>query len=215
MSVVLMLAAGGCGEDAEDSGSTAKAETEVRSVVERYFKALASGETSTACEVLGKEPRDRLGRVGGGSCADQLRTVLAEVPKELQTELAEAQIATLKVDGDVAEVTMRKTAFSAEGPDDSVTLKRGDGGWLISELPKGGKPSPAAQCLEGGIDTFEKGEAGSFWKRQGRSRLVEYLKRYCVEIVRAGLEEKVDDPKIEEIAEKVIGDMEREGLLKK
>jgi hypothetical protein len=215
VAILLALLLGGCGEDSADGGgSRPQDEADVRRLVDRYFDALASGETSTACDMLGKEPRDRLAQLRGGTCADQLRTAFAEIPEELLAELGDARIATLKVDGDEAEVRMRRTRFSAVGADNPVRLTRTEGGWLITELPKGGRPSPEAQCLQGGVEAYEAGDAGRVWKGQGRAVFIEYMKRLCVRIVDEGLEEKPDDPRVGRLAEEVVAEMDQEGLIK-
>ena len=180
-----------------------------------YFDALAAGDHGAACEVLSDRIRTRLReRTGQQECDAGLREVFAQAPEEVVRALAGPKVMSTRADGRRVGVELRASGAYATGPKRVVVpMERGDGGWLIAELPADTTEDPVTTCFAGGMSSFEAREADPFWYREGRRDFAAYMVRLCKEIHRRGFSETnpPDSAELEAAAGKVLRAMIRSG----
>jgi hypothetical protein len=217
LSVVLLAVGCGGSEQQEPTAPSAQA---ARATVEQYLAALARADGAAMCRVLTPALQERLtARVRAGSCPEAAATVARSVPPELRDRSSLAVVGRPRVAGRGARVPTRAgTRYASRARTSSIALEARDGRWLISELPRDERPDPVTTCIVTGIQTFERGEADPFWQREGRADFVEFIRRACKDLSRAGVPQSADaaeDPRARRIFAAVLRDLVREGRIER
>jgi hypothetical protein len=219
LAVLLALLVTACGS------SSPPPVGEARATVKRYFDALARGDAAGMCRELTEETReDAVKRAHAPSCAAAGGQVVTAVPDEMRERLHYASYGTARLDGDTARVEVVSDDMFAEKPDHvTVKLRASEGAWRISGLPWGrDTPDEVSTCAMRSIRSFERGDVGPSWKREGRETYDVFISRLCKRVHAAHV---VADPfgqgglsrseahKVEQLAIEVVEQMRSEGLL--
>ena len=201
--LALAVALAGCG------GEPAPPSAAVRTV-DRYLDAVAERDYAAACEQLSKDER-------GGNCAEVLSGAIVAVPDEFLLDAADAKTELGPVNGKKVDVLVRSTgAFSSQARTSTAPMELQDGEWKIVELPQSIPEDPVTSCIASSIGAFENGETDTYWSREGRRDFVEYSRRLCKALVKAGLDpEESSVRQIAPYAGRVIRGLIREGRVER
>lgn len=144
--ISLALIVAGC-------GTTSQSE-QARSVVKRYFYALANGDASEACSLLTGEARERVSQLLAKSsflsreakerlahraqlgqmfaCVEAMNLIHGQLGVVRATELSKAKTAVESISGDTAHVKITTASLSA-----TIPVSKTPAGWLVnlSSLP--------------------------------------------------------------------------------
>jgi hypothetical protein len=202
-----------CGDGDTPSESARSDRAAVERTVLAYFDALEHADGERACEQLTSAMQARVRALSeAASCAEGLEAVARYVP-DADKVFASVSVKSVALDGDRAEVTVdaQVEEYESRSKDaDRGSLERVDGDWKIAKLPRGtSRPNPLAQCLAGGLDSFDQGTASPYWRQQGRNTFFKYLKRFCRRFVREG----ADPDAARRIGSEVLRDMIERGEL--
>lgn len=205
----------------DDGGSAPESPASDRAAVERtvlaYFDALEHADGERACEQLTKAMQARArAKTGAASCPDGLEAVARYVPDAAEV-FAGTSVKSVAVERDRARVTVDteiKDYMSESPAAGQAVLERIDGKWKIAELPTGpSRPNPFAECVGGGLRSFDQGSADPYWREQGREAFVKYLKRVCRRVVKERPNAEVTEEQTERIGAEVLRDMIARGEL--
>jgi hypothetical protein len=183
-----------------DGGTNSEAPPSDRAAVERtvlaYFDALEHADGERACKHLTSAMQARVSaETGAVSCPEGLEAIARYVPDAAKV-FASVSVKSIALDGDRAEVTVDAQVEDYESLSndaDQGALERVDGDWKIAELPTGpSRPNPFAQCITGGLESFDQGSAAPYWREQGRKAFFKYLKRACRRLVQEGPDATAD-----------------------
>jgi hypothetical protein len=132
LAALLVAALAGCG------GKDTPSDTEqVRSTLVEFGKATAAKDYKTMCaKLLAPGLLAKLRQVGIG-CEQALQQGLGDVKSP------KLSVGKITVNGDSASAEVRTSAEGQAPSDDTVELRKVNGGWRISSLSGGAGPSPA------------------------------------------------------------------------
>jgi hypothetical protein len=129
-----------CGGD--DSGGGGDDQSQIRDVVTNYAAAIADKDGDTACGFLTESARKQVEAAGealdADGCGEVMEKVTAEASDEDRQDLKDAEVVSVKVDGDRATVQVK----AGEDTGDPSTLIKEDGEWRI-DVDQGGGTSTA------------------------------------------------------------------------
>ena len=217
--VAAMLLAAGCG------GAEAEAPAPVTPADERkaaeaavsYFDELAARSFGDACELLSDGVRTRLyERTQHEDCGAVLRAGFEQAPEEVMRSIGGVKALSTRAEGARVEVELLASGkYATRAKRVVVPMERGGIGWVIAELPSDTTEDPVTTCFAGGMSAFEAGEAGAYWRREGRKDFAAYLVRVCREVIRRGYGDgkPVPPPELEAARRKVVSAMVRSGRL--
>ena len=116
-------------------GSRGSAEAEVTKSVRNWTAALSEGDGEAACDLMTAAGRAELARFAAvfaktapaADCASNLRRFHAKLSPQVQRQTTDADVAAVRVDGDVATVRME------DGGPARIRLRREGGEWHVDE----------------------------------------------------------------------------------
>jgi hypothetical protein len=119
----------GCGGD--DSGGGGDDESQIRDVVRNYAAAIADKDGDTACGFLTESARKQVEAAGAAldadGCGEVMEKVTAQASDADRQQLKDAEVVSVKVDGDRATVQVK----AGDETGDPSTLIKEDGEWRI------------------------------------------------------------------------------------
>ena len=107
-----------------------------RTTVQRYLKAISSGDAAGACGQMTEKSREKLGEFAhdtlgaGDSCQDAIGVLLRSQAGSGLKQLGKARITRVETDGDKGEVRV-------DGLDRPIDVTREEGDWRIESSPTG------------------------------------------------------------------------------
>jgi hypothetical protein len=187
---ISLCAVSSCGNGGTASESPPSDRAAVERTVLAYFDALEHADGERACEQLTNAMQARARALSGAaSCPEGLEAAARYVPDAARV-FASVSVKSVALDEDRAEVTVDAQVEDYESRSKDVdqgSLERVDGEWKIAKLPRGpSRPNPFAQCVAGGLQSFDQGSASPYWRQQGRNAFFKYLRRVCRRVVREG-----------------------------
>jgi hypothetical protein len=111
-------------------------EPAVKSTVDSYLRAFATGDGKAACDKLTDSAREAVAglgkRMGAGDCESTMERTRKIGGSKVRAIASHVRVRKVDIDGGRAKVILR-----AEGQDSVAELERTEKGWKISSLPKG------------------------------------------------------------------------------
>jgi hypothetical protein len=185
--VVALVALAGCGgSDESPAGSDRE---QIEATISAYFAAMGEGDGDEACGHLTSSARQNLATAMGKSSCEEAIELIAEAAEsdpEGRKALSKVRVLRATIDGVKAEATIKAREDEAPRP---VPLEKTDDGWRVAGTSSGVQFSSQAhaECVSGGMQEFDEGNADPFWKVEGRDDFRDYIAETCRIADRRGL----------------------------
>jgi hypothetical protein len=214
-SCVLALAAvAGCG--GSDDQPTGDRE-QIEATVSAHYGAMAEGDGEEACRHMTPAARENMATAfGTPSCEEAIELVgeAIEADREGRRALSEMRVESAEIEGSKARVRLAAGERRAPAP---VPMEETGEGWKVAGTSTNVnyRSQAEAECVSGGMSSFDAGNVDPFWKREGREDFRDYLVQSCR---RADARGVLDGPgnlrEFERIAGRVIRGMARSGQIR-
>jgi hypothetical protein len=215
VALVVLAGCGGSGERAADPPAAASARQQVAAAVHGYLNGLADADGKQACAHLTRAAQaDLTAATTAPTCEVAVGAFGKQIGDDARRRLRAARVTVGAVHATTA--TARLAGRNLPFPR-AIPLRRDAGEWKIAGFEGDVHfTSPEdAQCISGGMNTFDRGTAPKYWFHEGRKDFRAYIVEVCRRAVRRGI---LDDPdakrKIVPIARQVIREMVRRGQIK-
>jgi hypothetical protein len=216
--VVALVALAGCGGSEESPPADSDRE-QIEATIGAYFEAMGEGDGEEACSHLTSSARKNLVTASGkSSCEEAIELIgeAADAHPEQGERLSQVRVLRATIDGVKAEATIKAGDRQGDAP---VPLEKTDDGWKVAGTgtSTGVQYSSQAQaeCVAGGMQEFDDGNADPFWKVEGRDDFRDYIAETCRIADRRGLlDGSVDRKEFMKVAGEVVLRMVESGQIR-